>query len=69
MRGASTIQGWKTFRSSPSRYSLIRPGIPRGYDLRWVLLPFRLLKLGLSERLNSCQRPIPQSFDGEPLRS
>jgi hypothetical protein len=38
-------------------------------DLRWVLLPFFLLKLGLSERLNPCHRPIPQSFDGEQSHS
>lgn len=28
-----------------------------------------LLKLGLDERLNSCQRPIPQSSDEELSRS
>jgi len=48
---------------------LNRPGLPGDIDLRWVLLPFCLLKLGLSERLNSCQRPIPRSFDDERLRS
>jgi hypothetical protein len=48
---------------------LNRDGIIGGSDLRWVLLPFCLLKLGLSERLKSCQRPIPQSFDGEQSHS
>ena len=35
------------------------------FDLHWVLLPSRLLNLGPSERLNSCQRgsdcPVPTS--------
>ena len=38
-------------------------------NLHWVLLPSRLLNLGPSERLNSCQRLIPRSFDGEQSRS
>jgi hypothetical protein len=42
-----------------------RPGKPGGTDLHWVLLPFRLLKLSLSKKLNSWQRPIPRSFDDE----
>jgi len=46
-----------------------RPGFPGDFDLRWVLLPPYLLNLGLSERLNSCQRPIPRSSVDEPSRS
>jgi len=40
-------------------------GFLGAYDLRRFLLPFRWLKLGPSERLNSCHRPIPPSFYGE----
>ena len=48
---------------------LNRTGIVGGSNLHWVLLPSRLLNLGPSERLNSCQRLIPRSFDGEQSRS
>src|ERR1035441_5744424 len=38
-------------------------------DLAWVLLPFRSLKLGPSERLSPCQCPTQLSFAHERLRS
>ena len=64
---AGEVKGLGCTYELRGREGVKRPGFHRGFDLHWVLLPSRLLNLGPSERLNSCQRLIPGVCSGRQL--